>query len=54
MELLVKTVETNPRYKNLLFMTMHYIDSPNFFTFNKKYLNENSHQIHITIHNTVI
>ena len=33
-KLLVKTVETNPRYKNLLFMTMHYIDSPNFFTFN--------------------
>ena len=33
-KLLVKTVETNPRYKNLLFMTMHYIDSPNFFMFN--------------------
>jgi len=33
-KLLVKTVETNPRYKNLLFMTMHYINSPNFFMFN--------------------
>ena len=32
-KLLVKTVETNPRYKNLLFMTIHYIDSPNFFMF---------------------
>ena len=33
-KLLVKTVETNYRYKNLLVMTMHYINSTNFFMFN--------------------
>ena len=32
-KLLVKTVETNPRYKNLLFMTMHYINSLIFLNF---------------------
>ena len=33
-KLLVKIVETNYRYKNLLIMTMHYINSTNFFMFN--------------------
>ena len=27
-------VENNPRYKNVLFLTLHYIDSPNFMCVN--------------------
>ncbi len=26
----IKMIEGNPRYKNILFLTLHYIDSPNF------------------------
>ena len=30
----VKMIEKNPRYNNLLFLTLHYIDSPNFLFIN--------------------
>jgi len=33
-EVLIRMVENNPRYKNLLFLTLHYIDSPNFMCVN--------------------
>ena len=33
-EILIRMVEGNPRYKNILFLTLHYIDSPNFLFVN--------------------
>ena len=30
----VKMIEQNPRYNNILFLTLHYIDSPNFMFIN--------------------
>ena len=30
----VKMIENNPRYNNMLFLTLHYIDSPNFMFIN--------------------